>query len=167
MPMCKGDYVWKARFSIWTDPSCFAAFVRKLHRHEWVVYSKPPFGGPDHVLQYLVPLHPSRCHLQSSDSLGHRIRSPVPVEGLCESQQEAHDDPHRRRVPSPISTACLAERVSAAFDTSGGWPIGNVKSCFSFAAFWPRRRNRRPALPTSRFLRNVRSAKKQCALLNA
>src|SRR5262249_47725105 len=43
----------------------------------------------------------------------HRIQSPVPLEGLCESQQEAHDDPHRRRVPSPISTACLAERVSA------------------------------------------------------
>src|SRR5215831_9772082 len=59
------------------------------------------------------PLHPSRCHLQSSYSFGHRIRSPVPVEGLCESQQEAHDDPHRRRVPSPISTACLAETVSA------------------------------------------------------
>jgi hypothetical protein len=34
------------------------------------------------------------------------------VEGLCQSQQEAHDDPHRRRIPSPISTACLAERVS-------------------------------------------------------
>src|SRR5215467_8768056 len=59
------------------------------------------------------PLYPSRCHLQSSYSLGHRIRSPVPLEGLCASQQEAHDDPHRRRVPSPISTACLAERVSA------------------------------------------------------
>src|SRR5262245_37398941 len=54
-----------------------------------------------------------------------------------------------------------------AFDTSGGWPIGNVKSRFRFAAFWPKRRNRSPALPTSRFLRNVRSARGQCALLNA
>src|SRR5262249_51913014 len=54
-----------------------------------------------------------------------------------------------------------------AFDTSGGWPIGNVTSCLSFAVFWPKRRNRRPALPTSRFLRNVRSAREQCALLNA
>src|SRR5215471_13414655 len=59
------------------------------------------------------PLYPSRCHLESSYSLGHRIRSSVPVERLCESQQEAHDDPHRRRIPSPIPTACLAERVSA------------------------------------------------------
>ena len=24
-----------------------------LFRHDWVVYSKPPFGGPEHVLRYL------------------------------------------------------------------------------------------------------------------
>jgi Putative transposase/Transposase zinc-binding domain len=33
--------------------NCFAAFVRKLHRHKWVVYVKPPFGGPEQVLRYL------------------------------------------------------------------------------------------------------------------
>jgi len=36
-----------------TRPNCFAAFVRKLHRHPWVVYVKPPFGGPQQVLRYL------------------------------------------------------------------------------------------------------------------
>jgi len=36
-----------------TRPNCFAAFVRKLHRHPWVVYAKPPFGGPEQVLRYL------------------------------------------------------------------------------------------------------------------
>jgi len=34
-------------------PKCFAAFIRKLHQHEWVVYAKPPFGGPEQVLRYL------------------------------------------------------------------------------------------------------------------
>jgi hypothetical protein len=34
-------------------PNCFAAFLRKLHRHSWVVYVKPPFGGPEQVLRYL------------------------------------------------------------------------------------------------------------------
>jgi len=34
-------------------PSDFAVFVRKLHRHPWVVYVKPPFGGPEQVLRYL------------------------------------------------------------------------------------------------------------------
>ena len=32
----------------------FAAFLRTLFRQDWVVYSKPPFGGPEHVLQYLA-----------------------------------------------------------------------------------------------------------------
>jgi Putative transposase len=31
----------------------FASWVRTLFRKHWVVYSKPPFGGPEHVLQYL------------------------------------------------------------------------------------------------------------------
>jgi hypothetical protein len=31
----------------------FAA-LRALFRQEWVVYAKPPFGGPEHVLQYLA-----------------------------------------------------------------------------------------------------------------
>lgn len=32
----------------------FAVFVRTLFRQDWVVYAKPPFGGPEHVLQYLA-----------------------------------------------------------------------------------------------------------------
>jgi hypothetical protein len=35
------------------QPRAFAAWLRVLFRHEWVVYSKPPFGGPEHVLRYL------------------------------------------------------------------------------------------------------------------
>jgi hypothetical protein len=32
----------------------FTAFLRTLFRQEWVVYAKAPFGGPEHVLQYLA-----------------------------------------------------------------------------------------------------------------
>ena len=32
----------------------FAVFLRTLFRQDWVVYAKPPFGGPEHVLQYLA-----------------------------------------------------------------------------------------------------------------
>src|SRR5665647_3622612 len=35
------------------EPRAFAAWLRVLFRHDWVVYSKPPFGGPEHVLRYL------------------------------------------------------------------------------------------------------------------
>ncbi len=33
---------------------CFSDFLRKLHRQDWVVYAKPPFGGAEHVLNYLA-----------------------------------------------------------------------------------------------------------------
>jgi hypothetical protein len=36
-----------------TEPRCFAAWLRVLFRHDWVVYSKRPFGGPEHALRYL------------------------------------------------------------------------------------------------------------------
>jgi hypothetical protein len=35
------------------QPRAFAAWLRLLFRHDWVVYSKRPFGGPEHVLRYL------------------------------------------------------------------------------------------------------------------
>jgi hypothetical protein len=31
----------------------FSSWLRPLFRKDWVVYSKPPFGGPEHVLHYL------------------------------------------------------------------------------------------------------------------
>ncbi len=35
------------------DPRQFAGLIRRLHRHDWVVYAKPAFGGPLQVLRYL------------------------------------------------------------------------------------------------------------------
>jgi predicted Zn-ribbon and HTH transcriptional regulator len=32
----------------------FSAFLRTVFKQDWVVYAKPPFGGPEHVLQYLA-----------------------------------------------------------------------------------------------------------------
>jgi hypothetical protein len=32
----------------------FRAFLRSLFLQKWVVYAKPPFGGPQHVLHYLA-----------------------------------------------------------------------------------------------------------------
>ena len=34
-------------------PPAFAAYLAPLHKREWVVYAKPPFGGPPQVLEYL------------------------------------------------------------------------------------------------------------------
>jgi hypothetical protein len=35
------------------DPTAFGRRMRELRRVEWVVYAKPPFGGPAQVLAYL------------------------------------------------------------------------------------------------------------------
>jgi hypothetical protein len=36
------------------DTQAFAAYLAPLRKTEWVVYSKPPFGGPEAVLAYLA-----------------------------------------------------------------------------------------------------------------
>ncbi len=43
----RGNLAWLAQ------PKTFAAWRRLLFRKDWVVYAKPPFGGPQYVLQYL------------------------------------------------------------------------------------------------------------------
>lgn len=36
------------------EQSTFTAFLHSLFQQDWVVYAKPPFGGPQHVLHYLA-----------------------------------------------------------------------------------------------------------------
>jgi hypothetical protein len=36
-----------------SEPQAFARYLAPLRQAEWVVYSKPPFGGPERVLDYL------------------------------------------------------------------------------------------------------------------
>jgi hypothetical protein len=36
-----------------SDPDNFSAYLKPLRDSEWVVYAKPPFGGPQQVLAYL------------------------------------------------------------------------------------------------------------------
>jgi hypothetical protein len=35
------------------DPGAFALYLAPVRQAAWVVYAKPPFGGPRHVLEYL------------------------------------------------------------------------------------------------------------------
>ena len=36
-----------------SDPMRWADLKDRLYRKDWVVYAKPPFGGPEHVFRYL------------------------------------------------------------------------------------------------------------------
>ncbi len=48
-----GQLNFHGDLSCLAQPKIFAAWLRPLFRKDWVVYAKPPFGGPQYVLQYL------------------------------------------------------------------------------------------------------------------
>src|SRR5467141_2300607 len=48
-----GQLDFHGELQLLAQPKTFAAWLRPLFRKDWVVYSKPPFGGPEYVLQYL------------------------------------------------------------------------------------------------------------------
>jgi hypothetical protein len=49
-----GPLTWHGELAALAQPVAFAAWQREQYRHDWVVYAKPPFGGPEHVLKYLA-----------------------------------------------------------------------------------------------------------------
>ena len=60
------------------DAEAFAGLVRQLRRKDWVVFAKPPFGSPEHVLAYLggYPHRVASAHsrLVSADDTGVTFR---------------------------------------------------------------------------------------------
>jgi hypothetical protein len=50
----KGQLVFPGSLQPLAQEPAFRSFLRSLFRQDWVVYAKPPFGGPQHVLHYLA-----------------------------------------------------------------------------------------------------------------
>src|SRR3989441_733563 len=48
-----GQLCFHGDLTLLAQPKTFAAWLRPLYRKDWIVYLKPPFGGPQFVLQYL------------------------------------------------------------------------------------------------------------------
>jgi hypothetical protein len=48
-----GQLRFSGDLALLAQPKIFASWLRPLFRKDWVVYCKPPFGGPEYVLQYL------------------------------------------------------------------------------------------------------------------
>ena len=49
----QGTLQFHGTLALLREPQTFTSWLRLLFRHDWVVYSKPPFGGPEHALRYL------------------------------------------------------------------------------------------------------------------
>ena len=50
----QGKLKFPAQLAGLADPTSFTRWLSPLCQKEWVVYSKPPFGGPEQVLKYLA-----------------------------------------------------------------------------------------------------------------
>jgi hypothetical protein len=48
----QGKLQFRGRLRALADPAQFHSWLAQLGEPEWVVYAKPPFGGPQHVLKY-------------------------------------------------------------------------------------------------------------------
>ena len=49
----KGQLSFHGKCKRLSNKAAFDSFLYTLSRQDWVVYAKPPFGGPKHVLHYL------------------------------------------------------------------------------------------------------------------
>ena len=50
----RGELSFFGKLAHLDDPDRFAAYLRSAYATDWVVYAKPPFGGPQQVLKYLA-----------------------------------------------------------------------------------------------------------------
>jgi putative transposase len=50
----RGELCFPGKLAALSAPRAFYSLLGSLRRKAWVVYSKPPFGGAEHVLKYLA-----------------------------------------------------------------------------------------------------------------
>ena len=96
------------------DAGAFAAWLAPFRKSEWVVYAKPPFGGPEAVLAYLSR-YTHRVAISNSPP-GQRGRRDgrLPLEGLPHQvRRPAKGDAARHgRVHPPVPDPRAARRLS-------------------------------------------------------
>jgi hypothetical protein len=50
----KGKLQFQGELEPLAQPAAFESLCQKAGEMDWVVYAKPPFGGPEQVLKYLA-----------------------------------------------------------------------------------------------------------------
>jgi Putative transposase/Transposase zinc-binding domain len=79
----------------WSEEKLFRRFLRSLFQSDWVVYAKKPFGGPEHVLQYLAR-YTHRVAISN-----HRLLSFAEGQVTFRWKDDQHGNKHR---PMTLST---------------------------------------------------------------
>jgi hypothetical protein len=117
------------------QPKTFAAWLRPLFRKDWVVYSKRPFGGPQHVLRYLGR-YTHRVAISN-----HRLVSFTDGEVTFRWRDSAHNN-EQRSLPLSVDEflrrfllhRICSQKGSCASETSASWPIADVPPPCAFVA---------------------------------
>ena len=98
-----GKLTFPGRLAALAEPTAFAAWLAPLYGKDWVVYAKPPFGGPEQVLKYLARYtHRVAISNQPAAEAGGRPGD-VPLQGL------------RRRPPAAKTMTLSAEEFLRRF----------------------------------------------------
>jgi hypothetical protein len=128
------------------QPKIFSAWLRQLFRHDWVVYCKPPFGGPEHALRYLGAY---THHVAISNP---RLVSFVDGQVTFRWRDSAHHN-KKRLMTLPLEEllrrfllhSTCSRAALFAFATSAFWPTaGAPYYCHSVLRPWTRRTNPTP-----------------------
>ena len=100
----------------------FVDWLNRVARSEWVVYAKPPFGGPQQVLKYLarythrVAISNQRLVSLQNDRVTFRWKD------YARGKPARHHDPAGDRVHSSLSAARFAPRLRQRSATLASWP---------------------------------------------
>src|SRR5256884_5864321 len=95
-----------------SKPKIFAAWLRPLYRQDWVVYLKPPFGGPEYVLQYLGR-YTHRVAISN-----HRLVSFIDGQVTFRWRDSAH---HNQQKLKTLSVDKFLDRKSTRLNSSHGY----------------------------------------------
>ena len=94
------------------EPSAFPAFLAKLRAKDWVVYAKPPFGGPERCSPTSGAI-PTGSPSATSASWMRKRGGPLPLQGLCPREQDQGDALTRRGIHPSVSPPCPPQGLHA------------------------------------------------------
>ena len=101
--------------------SAFERFLAPAASAEWVVYAKPPFGGPEQVLKYLAR-YTHRVAISNSRLVASATAGRVPLEGLRHDGKPKAMRLTAAGVHRGASCCTCCPRACSASATTGCWP---------------------------------------------
>jgi hypothetical protein len=137
-PYASGQLQFFGELQPLRDPPALARYLGPLRQSEWVVYAKPPFGGPQQVIEYLgrythrVAISNERLLAFEDDQVSFRwkdYRHPQRPKVMTVSADEF-----------TVSSCMPSPRAFSAFATMACWPMLIAPPSWRCAAnVWPPR----------------------------